>query len=131
MGNQIHLACWRDDIITLQKLESTNLTLFKRPGVFGASAFHVAVFRGNIKCMKFILNHTQELYSDLHKMFGRRVTAMQIVKDTGQNSVLKLLKDAQETRYYTLLVLTTQYRNLPFVKAITTRKEYDPNYCWS
>ena len=34
-------------------------------------------------------------------MFGRGVTAIQITvtKDTGQNSVLKLLKDAQETRY--------------------------------
>ena len=97
MGNQIHLACWRDDIRTLRKLKSTNLTLFKRPGAFGASALHVAVFRGSIKCVKFILEHTDEPYSDLDETFGEdRMTAMKIAKDTQQRSILKLFRDVQE-----------------------------------
>ena len=101
MGNQIHLACWRDDIRTLQKLKSTNLTLFKRPGAFGASALHIAVFRGSIKCVKFILDHTDERlnFSDLDETFGEgQITAMEIAKDTQQRSMLKLFRDVQEKK---------------------------------
>ena len=95
MGNQIHLACWRDDIKTLEKLKSTNLTLFKRPGAFGASALHVAVFRGSIKCVKFILDHTKaERLSDLDETFGEGITTMKNANDTQRWSILELFIDA-------------------------------------
>ena len=110
MGNHIHFACWRDDIRTLQKLKSTNLTLFKRPGAFGASALHVAVFRGSIKCVKFILEHTDESFSDVDETFGQGITAMKIAQDTQQRSILKLFIDVQDKEVNGLVELVSELK---------------------
>ena len=108
MGNQIHLACWKDDVKTLQNLESVIPDLFKRPGTFGASPFHVAVFRGSMDCLEFIL--TEQTYGDLYETFGGGIAAFQIAQEACQETALVLLNhQKRDDRPFHIFKLETDH----------------------
>ena len=77
----------------LAKLVIDQFWPFQASRSFGASAFHVAVFRESVKCVKFNVEHTDERLSDLDETFGEGITAMKIAQDTQQRSILKLFQE--------------------------------------
>ena len=100
MGNLIHLACWRDDHEILEILRGQVIADdFKRPDVFGTSPFHVAVFRGSMKCLEIILE--KQLYGDLFHTFGGGVTAFDLAKATNQREIFLQLLERQAIHHAT------------------------------
>ena len=58
MGNQFHLACWRGDVEKVRTWTSNPFTrsFYSKPGVFGANALHIAVYRGYMDIIALLTN---------------------------------------------------------------------------
>ena len=67
------------------------------PDVFGASPFHVAVFRGSVKCLEIILD--KQIYGDLFHTFGGGVTAFDLAKATHRIKIYSKLCGHQDVHH--------------------------------
>ena len=109
MGNQLHLACWRDDIETFEKVISFAPGGLKSLDVFGVQPLHVATFKGSLKCLSVILG--RQIHGDLDDTFGGGITAFQIAEDASQSFALSLLND-QKGEDHALNIFKLNYYNL-------------------
>ena len=94
MGNQLHLACWRDDIETFKKIIDFAPGCLKSLDVFGVQPLHVAAFKGSLKCLDVILG--RQIHGNLDDTFGGGITAFHIAKDANQSFALSLLDNQKE-----------------------------------